>query len=47
MLIVTRQVTQNGRSTALVNGCHVTLATLKRIGSFLVDIHGQNENLAL
>ena len=47
MLIVTRQVTRNGRSTALVNGCHVTLATLKRIGSFLVDIHGQNENLAL
>ena len=33
MLIVTRQVTRNGRSTALVNGCHVTLATLKRIGA--------------
>ena len=47
MLIVTRQVTRNGRSNVLVNGCHVTLATLKRIGTFLVDIHGQNENLAL
>ncbi|MDY4475601.1 DNA repair protein RecN [Mitsuokella sp.] len=47
MLIVTRQVTRNGRSNVLVNGCHVTLATLKRIGMFLVDIHGQNENLAL
>ena len=47
MLIVTRQVTKNGRSMVLVNGCHVTLTVLKQIGAFLVDIHGQNENLAL
>lgn len=47
ILIITRQVTRGGRSMALVNGCHVTLAVLKQIGSFLVDIHGQNENLAL
>lgn len=47
ILIITRQVARGGRSMALVNGCHVTLAVLKQIGSFLVDIHGQNENLAL
>ena len=47
MLIITRQVTRGGRSMVLVNGCHVTLAVLKQIGSFLVDVHGQNENLAL
>ena len=47
MLIITRQVTKNGRSMVLVNGCHVTLTVLKQIGAFLVDIHGQNENLAL
>ena len=47
LLIITRQVTRGGRSMVLVNGCHVTLAVLKRIGSFLVDIHGQNENLSL
>lgn len=47
ILIITRQVTRGGRSMALVNGCHVTMALLKQIGSFLVDVHGQNENLAL
>ncbi|SHK93380.1 DNA repair protein RecN (Recombination protein N) [Selenomonas ruminantium] len=47
MLIITRQVTRGGRSMVLVNGCHVTLTILKQIGAFLVDIHGQNENLAL
>ncbi len=47
LLIITRQVTRGGRSMVLVNGCHVTLAVLKQIGLFLVDIHGQNENLSL
>ena len=46
-LIITRQLTRAGRSTALFNGCHVTLAVLRQIGAYLVDIHGQNENLAL
>ncbi len=46
-LIITRQLSRAGRSTALVNGCHVTLAVLRQIGAYLVDIHGQNENLAL
>ncbi len=46
-LIITRQVSSNGRSSILVNGCHVTLSVLKKIGSCLIDIHGQNENLAL
>lgn len=47
LLIITRQVTRGGRSIVLVNGRHVTLTLLKQIGAFLVDIHGQNENLAL
>lgn len=46
-LIVTRQVTKNGKNMILINGCHVTLTTLKKLGEFLIDIHGQNENLAL
>ena len=46
-LIITRQITRSGRNMILVNGCHVTLAVLKSLGEFLVDIHGQNENLAL
>lgn len=46
-LIITRQITSNGRGTILVNGCHTTVAVLKKLGTLLVDIHGQNENLAL
>lgn len=46
-LIIARQLTRNGRSSVLVNGCHVTLAVLRQMGSLLVDVHGQNENLAL
>lgn len=46
-IIVMRRLTRAGRSTALVNGVHVTQTTLKKLGAFLVDIHGQNENLAI
>ncbi len=46
-LIITRQLGRNGRSTVLVNGCHVTLAVLRQLGGYLVDIHGQQANLAL
>ena len=46
-LIVTRQIATKGKNVILVNGCHVTLGVLRAIGEFLVDIHGQHENLAL
>ena len=46
-LIVTRQITTKGKNVILVNGCHVTVSTLRAIGEFLVDVHGQHENLAL
>lgn len=46
-LIITRQITTKGKNVILVNGCHVTAGTLRAIGEFLVDIHGQHENLAL
>lgn len=46
-LIVTRQLTVKGKNVILVNGCHVTLAVLRKIGEYLADIHGQNENVAL
>ena len=46
-LIITRQLGRNGRSNVLVNGCHVTLSVLRQIGAYLVDIHGQQANLAL
>jgi len=46
-LIIIRKVSRIGKSSILVNGSHVTLSFLKKIASYLVDIHGQNENLAL
>ena len=46
-LIITRQITTKGKNVILVNGCHVTVGTLRTIGEFLVDVHGQHENLAL
>ena len=46
-LIIVRKVTSAGKGTIFVNGSHVTLSFLKRLAPYLVDIHGQNENLAL
>ena len=47
-LIITRKINRTGKNNSItVNGFHVTLAALKKIGAALVDIHGQNENLAI
>ena len=46
-LIVMRKIARTGKGSILVNGSHVTLTFLKKIAPYLVDIHGQNENLAL
>lgn len=46
-LIITRQITRAGKNMILINGCHVTLAVLKKLGEFLIDVHGQHENQAL
>jgi len=46
-LIISRQIAKTGKNTIQVNGCHVTLSSLKMLGELLIDIHGQNENQAL
>jgi len=46
-LIISRQVAKTGKNTIQVNGCHLTLTSLKMLGELLIDIHGQNENQAL
>ena len=46
-LIIMRKVSSNGKSSILMNNSHVTLSFLRKIAPYLVDIHGQNENLAL
>ena len=46
-LILRREVRAGGRSRGWVNGSPVTAGVLRRIGSLLVDIHGQHEHQRL
>lgn len=46
-LILTRRLSRSGRSSALVNDQPVAVATLRRIGEMLVDVHGQRESYSL
>lgn len=47
MLLLSREIRTNGRTTCRVNGRVVTVKLLKSIGEHLVDIHGQSEHLSL
>ena len=46
-LIINRKISRASKSTVTVNGNRITLASLKKLGNALVDVHGQNDNLAL
>jgi DNA repair protein RecN (Recombination protein N) len=46
-IILTRDIRENGRSTARINGRTVPARALSSIGEHLVDIHGQSEHLSL
>jgi DNA repair protein RecN (Recombination protein N) len=46
-LIVRRELAASGRNRIFVNNQMVTQAFLKKIGAFLVDIHGQGEQATL
>jgi DNA repair protein RecN (Recombination protein N) len=46
-IILSRRLTRAGRSYAYVNEQPVALATLRRLGAVLVDIHGQRESQSL
>ncbi len=47
MIVIQREIYHNGRSVCRVNGSVVTITLLKKIGAFLIDIHGQNEHQEL
>ncbi|RXT13797.1 DNA repair protein RecN [Ammoniphilus sp. CFH 90114] len=47
MLILKRDITAQGKSICRINGQLVTLATLKEVGPWLVNIHGQHEHQSL
>jgi DNA repair protein RecN (Recombination protein N) len=46
-LTLGREIRNNGRSVARVNGRSVNASLLREIGEFLVDLHGQSEHLSL
>ena len=47
MLIVSREVSRNGRSQARVNGRAATASVLRDITTLLIDVHGQHEHQSL
>ncbi len=44
---IRREITPAGKSRAFVNDTPVNLDTLKKLGSYLMDVHSQNETLLL
>ncbi len=44
---LSREIRAEGRHHARINGRSVTVALLKEIGEYLVDVHGQSEHLSL
>ncbi|MDF0605889.1 DNA repair protein RecN [Neisseriaceae bacterium TC5R-5] len=47
ILLLRRLLDRNGRSRSFINGQSATLAQLKQLGEFLVDIHGQHAHQSL
>lgn len=45
--VIRREILPSGKSRAFVNDTPVTLDVLKRIGSLLIDVHGQHDTLLL
>jgi DNA repair protein RecN (Recombination protein N) len=46
-LVIARKLNRTGRSGAWINEQPVSIATLKKLGEILVDIHGQRESYSL
>lgn len=43
-LLIWREITITGRNTCRINGVPVSVATLKEMSGYLLDIHGQHEH---
>ncbi len=46
-IIISRKITADGKNNCKINGVSVTVSNLKKLGSFIVNIHGQLDNQAL
>lgn len=47
IILVSRDITADGRSSARINGRQVTSSILRDIGASLINIHGQHDNITL
>ena len=47
LLTLGREIRNNGRSIARVNGRNVNVGILSELSEYLVDVHGQSEHLSL
>ncbi|MCD6577331.1 MAG: DNA repair protein RecN, partial [Anaerolineaceae bacterium] len=46
-ILFNREIRRGGRNIARLNGRVVTVSLMRKIGGYLVDIHGQSEHLSL
>ena len=46
-LILSRELSASGKNTCRINARPATVAALKELGEYLINIHGQNDNLEL
>lgn len=46
-LLISRKITTQGKSICKINGVKVTVSMLKKIGTQLINIHGQHDSQAL
>src|SRR5262245_46998852 len=46
-LILRREIQPGGKSRAVINQCTVTLAQIKELAPYLMDVYGQNEHQSL
>lgn len=46
-LILSRELSASGKNTCRINSRPATVAALKELGEYLINIHGQNDNLEL
>ncbi|MFS0656355.1 DNA repair protein RecN [Bacillus sp. 179-C3.3 HS] len=47
MMVLHRDINQNGKSICRINGKLVTISLLREVGRLLLDIHGQHDNQLL
>ena len=46
-ILISRKMTSDGKNICKINGANATVSMLKKLGTALVDIHGQADNRAL